>query len=116
MISNIGPRITREKDIVSIMVHKYCTGQKHSGYDKGKDGANRLCPSCKDLLQYAHTRLSRCQFGENKTTCGRCPIHCYKPQRRVEIKEVMRYAGPRMLWTHPIESLRHALDGKMKLR
>jgi hypothetical protein len=24
---------------------------------------------------------------------------------------VMRYAGPRMLWQHPILSLRHWLDG-----
>jgi hypothetical protein len=27
------------------------------------------------------------------------------------MKTVMRYAGPRMLWRHPILSLRHWLDG-----
>jgi hypothetical protein len=26
----------------------------------------------------------------------------------------MRYAGPRMLWQHPILSLRHRLDGFRK--
>ena len=27
---------------------------------------------------------------------------------------MMRYAGPRMLWEHPIMSLRHWLDGFRK--
>ncbi len=59
---------------------------------------------------YAAARLQKCRFGIQKPTCAKCPVHCYSPQRREQIKEVMRYAGPRMVWTHPVLSLRHWLD------
>ena len=36
-----------------------------------------------------------------------CPVHCYKPAMRQKIKEVMRMAGPRMLFLHPIETVKH---------
>jgi hypothetical protein len=58
------------------------------------------------------SRLDRCPFGEDKPTCATCPIHCYKPQVRDRIREVMRFAGPRMLWHHPILAIRHVLDGR----
>ena len=31
--------------------------------------------------------------------------------RREQVRVMMRYAGPRMMWEHPIMSLRHWLDG-----
>ena len=52
-------------------------------------------------------RLSRCPFGENKTTCRLCPVHCYKPEMKKRMQEVMRYAGPRMLLYHPTAACRH---------
>ena len=36
------------------------------------------------------------------------------PFRREQVKTVMAYAGSRMLWSHPILSLRHWLDGFRK--
>nr|MBP8870902.1 nitrous oxide-stimulated promoter family protein [Bacteroides sp.] len=59
------------------------------------------------LLEYAHMRLSRCPFGEKKNTCRLCTIHCYKPEMKERMREVMRYAGPRMLLYHPAAALRH---------
>ena len=49
-----------------------------------------------------------------KPTCANCPVHCYQRVRREQVKVVMRYAGPRMLWQHPILSLVHWLDGFRK--
>jgi hypothetical protein len=69
-----------------------------------------LCPECQGLLNYANVRLDRCRFGEEKPTCAKCPVHCYQRDRRDQIKVMMRHAGPRMLWEHPIMSLRHWLD------
>jgi hypothetical protein len=60
-------------------------------------------------LDYARTRLRKCPFQEGKTTCAKCPIHCYKPDRREKIRAVMRYAGPRMLVRHPILALLHLI-------
>lgn len=63
------------------------------------------------MFAYAVCRLERCPFGAKKTTCAKCPIHCYSSAMRDRIKGIMRYAGPRMLFHHPILALRHWLDG-----
>ncbi len=73
-----------------------------------------LCPECQGLLAYANVRLERCRFGEEKPTCAKCPVHCYQRHHREQIKVMMRYAGPRMMWEHPVMSLRHWFDGFRK--
>lgn len=92
-------RIRQEQEIVAQMVRIYC---------RQKEKHTDLCPDCKELLQYAHARLSHCPFGEKKTTCRLCPVHCYKPDRRKKMQEVMRFAGPRMILYHP--AIRHLLQ------
>ena len=62
-------RIEREKKIIGVMVDIYCK-KKH----KHKDG---LCEECQELLVYSRQRLDKCKFGEEKTYCQKCPIHCY---------------------------------------
>lgn len=101
-----GPRIKREKKTVNAMINLYC--HKHHGTD------DKLCPECKELQEYAMLRLSRCPFQENKSTCGKCLVHCYKPKMKEKIAKVMRYSGPRMLLHHPILALHHVFDGRKK--
>ncbi|MNJ76161.1 hypothetical protein D3C77_733840 [compost metagenome] len=72
----------------------------------------QLCQECIVLHKYASKRLEVCPFGENKTTCVNCPVHCYAPLQREKIQEVMRYSGPRMLWKHPVLTIRHMFDGR----
>ncbi len=93
----------REAATVEVMIRRYCR-DRHGGGDG-------LCGECRELLHYALLRLSRCPFQEGKTTCGKCPVHCYKPGMREKIQEVMRYVGPRMMLTNPLLSLYHLLDG-----
>jgi hypothetical protein len=88
------------------MVRLYC---KHH-----HPSADPPCPECAELLDYALERLSRCPFQEGKTTCARCPVHCYRADKRARIRQVMRYAGPRMLTRHPLLALRHLIDGLRK--
>ena len=57
-------------------------------------------------------RLDKCVFGEEKPACKQCPVHCYQPAKREEMKQIMRWAGPRMLWRHPILTVRHLIDDK----
>ena len=45
---------------------------------------------------------------------ARCPVHCYRPGMREAVREVMRYAGPRMVVRHPVLALRHLLDGRRR--
>jgi hypothetical protein len=96
-------RLDRERRTVRAMLQLYCRGHHET-----LDG---LCAPCEELGQYADARLEHCPYGETKPTCATCPIHCYRPGRRQEMKEVMRYAGPRMLLRHPVLALRHRMDG-----
>lgn len=95
-------RIDREKQIVGVMVAGYCR-RHHSA------GAGGLCPECEALTRYAFERLDRCRYGATKPSCRRCTTHCYAPLRREQIRRVMAYMGPRMLYLHPIMALRHLL-------
>ena len=101
------PRLQREARTVEAMIRRYCRDHHHSP---------ELCHECTVLLAYARKRLHHCPFQENKPTCGKCSVHCYAPQQRQRIQAVMRYAGPRMLFSHPILALLHLLDGLRKPR
>jgi hypothetical protein len=93
-------RLKREAETVNGMITIYC---------KGRHRGEGLCPECAELQAYSLERLEKCRYGENKTTCRKCTTHCYKPEYRERIREVMRYAGPRMLARHPVLALRHLL-------
>jgi len=97
-------RILKEFNTVKVMIGMYC--RDHHG--RSSPG---LCPSCAELLDYAYQRLDRCPFQADKTVCSKCPVHCYKVQMRTQIKAVMRYAGPRMLYKHPGMALAHLIAG-----
>ena len=79
----------REKRMVSQMIALYCRKKHHTRGD--------LCPQCAALDAYAKMRADKCPFMETKTFCSNCRIHCYKPDMRAKIREVMRFAGPRMI-------------------
>ncbi len=93
-------RIEREKKVVGLMIRLYCR-KKHG---KG------ICTACRELLDYAHKRLDCCKFGNAKTSCQKCPVHCYKPEMRERIRTVMRFSGPRMILYHPIAAIRHLFE------
>ena len=96
----------RERKTVELMIALYCRDHHQT--------TGELCQECGELADYAGKRLANCPFQENKTTCGNCPIHCYKPEFREKIREVMRYAGPRMTWRHPVLAIGHMIDGWRK--
>lgn len=95
-------RLERERATIEAMVRLYCEG-RHGGSDV-------LCDPCGELLAYAERRLDKCPFQEEKPPCADCPIHCYQPEMRAQVRQVMRYAGPRMIFRHPLFALRHWLQ------
>lgn len=94
-------RIELEKKILCRMIFIYCKGNKHGEVP---------CSQCKELLDYANQRLSLCKFGENKTFCSRCTVHCFKPEMREVVRNVMKYSGPRILFYNPIMTMKHFLQ------
>ena len=75
-----------------MMVRLYCRKQ---------EGNDCLCEECRALLEYAHARLEHCPFGERKTSCKHCKIHCYKPGMRQKMRQLSRDPDARVLFEHP---------------
>jgi hypothetical protein len=89
-----------ERATVLTMINLYCR-QQHKSI--------KLCQDCASLWTYAEERLEKCPYGIEKPTCQNCPIHCYRADMRQKIKEVMRYAGPKMIFHHPVMAVRHLI-------
>ena len=97
-------RLKNERKTMATMISMYCHG-KH-----GTMG-NDICDDCRCLLDYALQRVDACQYGEEKPTCRNCSVHCYKQDLREKIRAVMRYAGPRIFFKHPLLVLYHIRHG-----
>lgn len=97
----------QEKQLVSQMIALYC--RKHHG-------GRKLCPDCAALDTYARQRSDQCPFMETKTFCSNCTVHCYKKEMREKIRKVMRFSGPRMIFSHPILAVRHVIETKKEKR
>lgn len=106
LVTFSNTRLNREWKTMEAMMKIHCRFHHNA--------TASLCVECQGLLNYANVRLDRCRFGEDKPTCAKCPVHCYQKTRREQIRVMMRHAGRRMLWEHPIMSLRHWLDGFRK--
>lgn len=96
-------RERRELKTVHAMLRLHCV-KRH--------GSRELCGECRELWEYAQARIAACPFCPDKPTCANCPVHCYKPDMRERIRQVMRFAGPRMLGRHPVLALLHLVDGR----
>ena len=101
-------RLERERRTIRVMIELYCRDHHHPTDD--------LCADCAQLLVYAMERIDKCPFHDDKPTCARCPVHCFTPARRDEIRQVMRYAGPRMMRAHPVLTLLHVVGGMREPR
>ena len=100
-------RLHREKVTLRKMISLHCR-RLHDPQ------ADPLCLGCQELESYAHQRIARCPFGAKKPTCARCTVHCYQPEKRDAIRQVMRYSGPRMLVHHPLLTLQHMIDALLR--
>jgi hypothetical protein len=95
-------RRERESIIVQAMIGMYCRS------NHGRD--SNLCNECLSLSVYASKRLLSCMYGELKPVCKECPVHCYSPQMREQMRLVMRWAGPRMIYKKPGFAIVHFFD------
>lgn len=100
-------RLRRERHTIRVMIEMYCHQQHHSDH---------LCDDCQGLLDYAMSRIDKCPFKADKPTCAKCPVHCYKPEMRERVRQVMRFSGPRMILQHPTLALMHMWDGSTILK
>ena len=114
-----------EKEVVTQMIEIYCRGNHHEKRDDwgaancrnprfGPEGHYKLCPECAALAEYSCMRTQVCPRTAIKTFCKNCPVHCYAEEQNAQIKRVMRYAGPRIMLTHPVDGVYHCLCSVLK--
>ena len=94
-------KIEREKQIVRRMIELYCRHKLHT---------KEMPEEYQRLTDFSARRLDHCRWGENKPACKNCPIHCYPRKEREQIRQIMRWTGPRMLLFAPLEVVRHIWD------
>ena len=115
----LAAKRAEEVAMVREMIALWCQGHHAGAAERGEKGGPdvrvrlgrhevRLCPACAELAAYATARVGRCPHMGTKTFCSACPTHCYRPEMRERIREVMRWSGPRMLRYRPVPALRHA--------
>ncbi len=104
-----------EDKIIEFMINLYCK----KNCDKSKNTNYDLCDDCNALLNYAKKRISLCRHKETKTFCANCETQCYSPKMKKQIREVMKFSGPRMLIYNPKLAIYHVictLKHKLKKR
>lgn len=110
---DIEKRRHREMRTISQMIALYCRDKHVSKkQDEIAHCGELVCVDCHDLDRYAVAKTQKCMNMRIKTTCEQCIHHCYKPEKRLEIREIMRYSGPRMAKRHPISAIRHLMQKK----
>ena len=94
--------------------HRHGAAAKEPFSLRGLDGRSLgrrpvvLCHPCRKLLAHALVKRSRCPL-DPKPACKHCPVHCYHPTYRQNIREVMRYSGRRLVLSGRLDMLYHLL-------
>ena len=74
-----------------------------------QDGGKRqltLCRDCAQLLEHGIKKRALCPLTP-KPACKNCHIHCYTPEYRRQIREIMAYSGRKMVLRGRLDYLWH---------
>jgi hypothetical protein len=95
-------QLATELKTITVMISLYCRANHKSSIP---------CTTCQALINHAEQKLDRCVYGSQKPACKQCPIHCYKPEYREQIKIIMKESGMKIAYLHPILAFKHLLKG-----
>ncbi len=98
---HIVAELKNEAKTVYFMIQLHCRKNHHS--------TANFCANCDQLLNYALLKLGKCPLRFNKPTCKLCPVHCYKKALKQEIKKVMVYSRPRLIFHKPLLALKYLI-------
>lgn len=104
----------QKKDIrlLGKFVEVFCAG-KHPAAERfaftlpGELGERVICPECAAFLKYAVLKRLKCPLEAEKPTCKHCRIHCYDRPRREKVREIMGYAGRRLMMRGRLDYIWH---------
>jgi hypothetical protein len=119
VVITLGVNVDKDTKILAQFIEVYCRN-KHSKLEKtpwkpheelaisSNRGDIYLCQGCSTLLEYSAKRRRLCPL-DPKPTCKKCEIHCYIPEYRSKIREVMRFSGMHMIKRGRIDMIFHYL-------
>lgn len=73
---------------------------------QGKRSPRTICGDCAELLEHGMKKRALCPL-DPKPSCKSCHIHCYTPEYRKKIREIMAYSGKRMIMRGRLDYLWH---------
>lgn len=102
--------------ILARFIRIYCHA-KHAGKIGGevvlpeelqprRRGQSTICSDCMALLEHGIRKRNLCPLNP-KPTCRKCHIHCYSPEYRQKIREIMSFSGRKLLLRGRIDYLWH---------
>ncbi len=110
-MDDLNPRRQKELRLLIHFVDLFCRS-RHGGLrnEPLAPGLTRkpqlLCPECADLVDYAAKRLRHCRL-EPKPSCKNCRIHCYRPDYRRKVRDVMAWSGKRLILRGRLDLILH---------
>lgn len=70
----------------------------------GPKDASGLCVSCRGTVDVSLAHTESCPHG-HVGNCQDCATHCQRGENRERIREIMRFAAPRMAFCHPLMAI-----------
>ena len=92
-------RLKKDRATLEAIGRIYCKAH----HDVDKDAAG-LCPACRETVDATLARTEVCPYA-HAGNCQDCAIRCQRGEARERIREIMRYAAPRMAFRHPLMTL-----------
>ncbi len=111
-METITSRQKKDIRLLAKFVEVYCTGNHRTAehaplvLPEGL-GKRSLCPECTSFLEYGISKRLKCPLEAEKPTCKNCRIHCYDKQRREKVREIMAYAGRKLMMHGRLDYLWH---------
>lgn len=101
-METMTPHQLKDIRLIAKFVEVYCAG-KHGGQLRqpfplpGGLGERRMCPECAEFMAYAIAKRAKCPLEAEKPSCKHCRIHCYGSVQREKVREIMGYAGRKLM-------------------
>jgi len=110
----LTPQEHKDLDLLALFTAVYCRAH-HSGPRKRFQTSalagsgvehHQFCNECSELLLYACDRRIKCPLNP-KPACKHCPVHCYRPDYRAKVREIMRFSGRYLILRGRLDLLWH---------
>lgn len=114
--SVLTPKEQKDLKILALFTSVYCRDHHPDRRQSGWDCADVMpdfaayacCDECRQFLGYAVARRLRCPL-QDKPSCKKCTVHCYRSDYRDLVRKIMRYSGRALVKKGRIDLLWHYL-------